>query len=462
MIQRRKIDIYVKKLVEKNGLQKCFIPIIEEFFFRVADQCDWGDEELSDAASRFEKELSIEFVNMHKTEKDRRSYVRIDWNTNSICFDVNFLKNILKYDEKEMETFINVVMHEFGHVVQTQRDMKRKTINVGFSQMIFIVDSKNIKLSYKDLSINEFAEVINANRLQHGNLERDKYSGYENIQSAGRIILSSFGISELELADLQFETNAREAYEEYVANKLGRVSSKIYRDGFGEILDAILKFSYDLEQRSNLILQVDALQILSKKIFEERFEDIMLNSNDTLRDLAKLRIDETTKNNSLKMLFKEFNIKNSELQINYGTDIYTKLLEQGIYDNEDLKKLYSVECEQRIKIDKQRDKQNEKRYDNKELKEEIYQVFMEYPLRKIPLRDIPGVILSKIIGKVKRRGFKQNNLLPSPTFSNNNKYTEFASRISNLQEYEENVKRRQEHNNPKFREERNDGNANDR
>lgn len=47
-------------------MQSCFIPIIEEFFFRVADQLDCNDEELKNAIKRYEKVVNIKFANSYK------------------------------------------------------------------------------------------------------------------------------------------------------------------------------------------------------------------------------------------------------------------------------------------------------------------------------------------------------------------------------------------------------------
>ena len=43
MIEREIINNEMEKLIEKNRLEKCFLPIIEEFFFRTAEQCNWEE-----------------------------------------------------------------------------------------------------------------------------------------------------------------------------------------------------------------------------------------------------------------------------------------------------------------------------------------------------------------------------------------------------------------------------------
>lgn len=44
MVKREEIKNIVKEFVDKNKLQRCFIPIIEEFFIRGADQFKWNKE----------------------------------------------------------------------------------------------------------------------------------------------------------------------------------------------------------------------------------------------------------------------------------------------------------------------------------------------------------------------------------------------------------------------------------
>ena len=87
MVEKEKIKKLVKEVVDKNKLQSCFIPIIEEFFFRVADQLNWNDEELK----------------------------------NSMRFDVDDLEGILEFDKDKIENFINTAMHEQGHAIQYQK-----------------------------------------------------------------------------------------------------------------------------------------------------------------------------------------------------------------------------------------------------------------------------------------------------------------------------------------------------
>lgn len=457
MVEREKIKKLVKEVVDKNKLQNCFIPIIEEFFFRVADQLDWDDEELNKAIRRYEKVKNIKFVNFDKIrtvipfikykEKCADNVYRLYSGKISIHFDVDDLKGILEFDKEKIENFINNAMHEQGHSIQYSK--KENKLNSGFSENKIINKYGIKRISSRNCIINEFAEVINTSRLKNGNIENDKYFGYEAIQTAGKIILNSLGISEIQLADLQFQPNAREEYENLIANNLGRIPSEMYRDSFGKILDAIYKFSIDTiydeeedififsnneKQRQNFILQIDSLQTLSKDLFEKRFYDIIRNSDNALKDLAKLSIEQGHAESELALLFDEFNIESSELKINESKDIHTMLSALG-YDDKYLEELYDIECDELIKMQNQKDKQ--KTYDNEELIEKLYQSFLKYPIRKVPLRDRRGVILSKINGLKKRKIIEQTKLLPEPNI-NCDRHAEFVDRISDLGEYKEN------------------------
>lgn len=441
MLEREKVKKLVKEVVDKNKLQSCFIPIIEEFFFRVADQLEWNDEELNNAIKRYEQVVNIKFVNFYKIragipikkykEKCADTVYKVYNEKISMRFDIDYLKGILEFDKEKIEKFINTAMHEQGHSIQYQK--KENNVSSGFSEFKIINQDGIKRIFLSDRIIDEFAEIINEARLVNGNIRSDKYSGYEDIQRAGKIIINSFGINELELADLQFKPNAREEYENLITNNLGRIPSEMYRDSFGKILDSIFNLSNDEKQRQNFILQIDSLQTLSKDLFEKRFYDVIRNSDNTLKDLAKLSIEQGNANRELALLFDEFNIESSELKINESKDIHTMLSELG-YDDKYLEELWDIECDELMKMQNQKD--NQKDYDNEELMERLYQSFLKYPIRKVPLKDRPGVILSKINGMKKRRALKQEKLLPESN-SNCDRHAEFVNRISDLEGYKE-------------------------
>ena len=96
--------------------------------------------------------------------------------------------------------------------------------------------------------------------------------------------------------------------------------------------------------------------------------DIIRNYDNTLKDLAKLSIEQGNANCELALLFDEFNIESSELKVNESKDIHTMLLELG-YDDKYLEELCDIECDELIKMQNQKDKQ--KNYDNEELIERL-------------------------------------------------------------------------------------------
>lgn len=262
-------------------------------------------------------------------------------------------------------------------------------------------------------------------------------NGYERIQNAGKVMLSSLGITEMEFSNLQMDLqrNGRENWENFVANKLRNIPSKMYRNGFEEALDCIWNSGNKKKQRKNLIAQIDSLQRLSKKLFEERFENINPNSEDGLRDLARLRIDEGDRNQALMSLFDEFHINLSELQIDDSESIDTKLSEQGYRDNFFLK-LYNIEVEERLK---RQEEESRKVYDNKEFIENIYQSFLKYPVKNIPFKDRIGVRFSKLIGIIKRKSLNKNIEFLEEGKTHTNSHSEFVSEMADLGQYETNI-----------------------
>ena len=131
-------------------------------------------------------------------------------------------------------------------------------------------------------------------------------------------------------------------------------------------------------------------------MFERRFAECIKNSDNSFKNLGRLVIDKENKDNALRILFDEFKIDDSELQIDEGIDIYEKLSQLG-YDDDYLMKVHEIEYEERIKIQEEMDKQNEKVYDNKELIERIYQSFLRYPIENIPIKDrIRGYIKQNV------------------------------------------------------------------
>lgn len=440
MIKRETIATQVRSVVEKNKLEKSFLPLLEEFFFRAADQYNWTDNDLKNAMNKFEKAFNIEFINLcinklFYKHKDCNACMKINYRNDerSVFLDIDELKSILKFEQPIMKQFINNFMHEMGHLIQARMEYgqyyrrKNSFYYTGFKVDILDAETQEILFS-KGTIANEYAEVINATRLTEGNISCDKYIGYEKIQNAGKVMLSSLGIEEMEFSDLQLK--GRKPYENLIASKLGRVPYEMYLDSFEEILDSIYNFNRNPNQRKNLIAQIDALQILSKELFKERFENINLNSNEGLTELAKLTIDKENKDNALYMLFDEFNIKGSELQIDKEMDIHENLSRLG-YSDEFLIEFYNnIETDEILKRQEQFDRQNEKQYDNQELMEKMYQSFLKYPIKKVPFKYRPSVILSKIIGLIKRKKLKKDYKLLTEGKTFKKQRTEFIHEMT--------------------------------
>lgn len=69
----------------------------------------------------------------------------------------------------------------------------------------------------------------------------------------------------------------------------------------------------------------------------------------------------------------------------------------------------------------------------------IYESFLKYPIKKVPFKDRPGVLLSKVIGFIKRKSLNKNTkLLPQSNSSKHEEHIHFVSEISNLEAYKGN------------------------
>lgn len=121
-----------------------------------------------------------------------------------------------------------------------------------------------------------------------------------------------------------------------------------------------------------------------------------------------------------------------------GNDIHDELLSRGYSDNF-IEQLYEREIDERLALKQQEDKQNEKVYNNEALEEQIYQSLLHYPIRRVPIKDRPGVLLGKVIGIVKRGLLNRNTkLLSAKNYSEHNEHEEFVYRIADLSLYNEN------------------------
>ncbi len=443
MIDRDKISISVKKVVEKNRLEKAFLPIIEEFFFRAADQYNWNNYDLEVAIYRFEKVFNIKFKNFEK-KLNEGDHTDIDGDNISIFLNMEFLIGILKFKKTKINDFIETFMHELGHVIQSKWTYgyiyrkKEDSFRSGFFKAYIKSEENSKDIFYeKGRMVNEYAEIINAFRLKNGYISSNKYKYYKPIQSAGKIMLSSLGINEMKFSNLQLK--GEEADEEFVKTILGktmdRLTVSLYIRGFEETLDHIGRICLDKRnRRKDLILLVEDLQSFSNRFFKYRLEGINLKDKSCFTYLSNIIIDKIERDKALKEMFYEFNITNDELKIDKGIDIYDKLLEQG-QDKEFLSELKEKVIEEQLKIKEETSKQNEKKYDNEELIEKIYQSFLRYPTKNLKVKQKVRLFLVKKIGWIKRTYLNKPDKLLIEGISYKDAHTNFASKVSNLEEY---------------------------
>lgn len=181
--RRKDIHARVNKIVEKNPLEKTFQPIIEEFCYRAIDQYHWTENEINAAFNKFEIVSIIQFLRLEQKNEDNENKIYGQQSSiimsNNVCnfifFDIDCLKSILKFDQFEIERFINFCMYELGHCVQFNR--RYNYVSNGFQIEYEYTNSKDNTI--KGTIVNEYAEVINATRLQKGYIFGRSY--YERI-----------------------------------------------------------------------------------------------------------------------------------------------------------------------------------------------------------------------------------------------------------------------------------------
>lgn len=121
-----------------------------------------------------------------------------------------------------------------------------------------------------------------------------------------------------------------------------------------------------------------------------------------------------------------------------GKEIHEELLSQG-YSDDFIKELYEREIDEILILQEQQDKLAKKFYNNEALENTIYESFLKYPIKNVPFKDRAGVLLSKMIGIVKRKYLNKNTkLLPETTSSSNEYHVRFVSEIANLEAYKGN------------------------
>ncbi len=144
------------------------------------------------ALDRFDNLQDIQFKNMRGLEKGRNK-IRVNKSKGTInshiAISIEYLKAIFAYDVEKIEEFINVMMHELGHAIKT-RKLNDSKIEVGLQ----VINTKNMS-GIQGTIIDEFAEILWAQKLQKGNSLEEKCAGYFHMQNAVRAVIYALGLT---------------------------------------------------------------------------------------------------------------------------------------------------------------------------------------------------------------------------------------------------------------------------
>lgn len=420
-MEREEIIKRVSKALTTKKIHQAFYPIIKEFFIRAVQQYGWTEEELQKALDSFKHLQNIQFKNMRGLEKGRNKINFKNLNV-SIGMAIEYLRGILTYDINKIEEFINVMIHELGHLIKI-RKMSNDKIEVGLK----VIDKRNSKNTQGDI-INEFGEIICAQKLQKGNILEGRYQGYFHMQGTLRAAICALGLTEEELFYLQWQ--GRNAYEEAVIKKIGGQLGKTYLASFETILDSI-HASYMSGNKEDVSIQVKVFNDLINRIFRERIQ--VLKGKVTIQYLAKLDAEQTMCNVALQDMLIELGIEEKvKVGVSYNlleskapTSMIERIREEG------------------DRILEERDRKNKEEanfYDNTQLIEEIYESFSKYPIRLLPILSLPEIIRIKIASKsariAKLEVSPENDVLTSmseePYIA---KHRRFVKRMVNLARY---------------------------
>lgn len=285
---------------------------------------------------------------------------------------------------------------------------------------------------------NEFAEVINAQKLTKGFLDDHIiYDGYGVMQKLNRAMIYSLGISEEELADFQMKGIGRDEYESRIEQILGK-NNKPLLVALEDTIDTTYNIIEDIcnkkkgsiskaELKANLKLQLKNFTEISNKILELRIEK--LGKEPDIKEIAKIIRDKEKRDKNLKKAVREYGIAFFRY---FKIGLKPNMLEE--YGPDLLK---TLEGQKRIRevireIDKEERKNRDMvRYDNKELIEKIFQAVHNYDISKLPISNKEKIVLimCKKVGELKiflkNRG-KNIKLIP-----------EYASTIVSRQEERE-------------------------
>lgn len=445
---RKSIIVKVEKMLNNNPqIDTVFKPIIEEFFVRLSEQFNFSEQELDERINKYNELKSMSF---YKGEEIKKGFIvnkyagcftfsvnysdtdrRIKISNKRINLDVDYLKYVLLGNKVEIEDFIESVFHEQGHFIQfISQDMYH---NNGLNKTYFIKAFDHISLRNQGKITNEFAEVINARILSKGNLNQKNYNGYQNVQSIARTIFSSLGISDKKLGELQMKGTGRQAYEEYIEQKVG----KDYRESLlamenaldtiyainGEMLNTNLFTSRELKR--NMAMQFETINTLSNEMIKRRIA--ALGETPNVADSAKIIIDKRIRDKNLSKALKQFKF---ELPIGFNINIESNIIESILAKNIDENQLQK-EIE-KLQAQENAQKSIAIKYDNNELINKIMLIAQSYDISKFPLKDRIELTICKNIGNLRRIFMKPRvKLLPEKTFTTiQEQRKNFVSRIN--------------------------------
>lgn len=376
-------------LVYNPQIDRCFQPIIEEFFIRLVDQYNLNSDELDEKLNKFNRlvikfddsidDLTGNFKSYLKFYRDTNTYLL---NHSEIKLNKGFINYIISENREKIEQFINIAFHEQGHAVQSL--LEESTWNDGLCQNKYTFNDKNEgKLLTQGKIINEFAEVINSYKLQFGNLDKEEYLGYIYIQDLCRAIISSLGISEEVLAELQMKGKGRTDYENYVRYNVGK-DYKMPLIQLENALDDIYSFMIEDDKDSEngtkikekIALVFETIKYLTGEMLKSRFNNLKNKSD--MKELALIYIDKVNRDESLLKTFNKFVTKFPK---EFRIDLQQNLFEQ-LFDNNsiDMNKLeYEVD---HIIQNETSKKVIKKQYNNNILIDKIIESIKKYDIEK--------------------------------------------------------------------------------
>ena len=415
---REEVISKVQKMLNKNfQIDSVFAPIIEEFFVRLEEQYNFNEQELDKRINKYNKLESINFSEGEVTKKlfmiERKSgQFEYSWRYDDIArrikiynekidVDIDFLKALLLRDKNEIERFINISFHEHGHLIQFISDNMSSTS--GFNRTEFKPRIDYIEQLRSGTIVNEIAEIINAELLTKGNLERDVYSGYRRMQPISKVVFCSFGMTDKKLAELQMKGNGREDYEKYIEEKIGN-DYKIPLVSMENALDTIYATSCKMMNKNfvtgkylkqNMLVQFKPINTVSNEMIKRRIEKLGKNPNIT--ELAQIAIDKEKRDESMLDALKQFKF---QLPIGFKIDIESNIIENIVGKQVDINQLQN-EID-KVQLKERTERESTINYDNCELINRMMQLAQNYDLSKLSLKNRIELIMCKHLGNIKR------------------------------------------------------------